>query len=248
MEERTNTRVMRRVGAICAIVGAVVSIAAGTGFGNRTATWGTADLLRYLASRPSWQWPLVHLGFITGAAFWVGAFVVIADTLPEGTSRSLGRLAVASVIFGAAIHAIDSSVDGVGLAALARSWAGASAAEQPNLLRAGDVLIHVIHGTWASVIMLFHGLPFILLGIAVLVSRRYPAWVGWFGIVGGAGSLVLGAAMFLGTQVMLYVAFAIVVSLWMVTMGFLLWQGNGPAHPASHPRAGERRSAEQRHK
>jgi hypothetical protein len=227
MEQQVDTRMARRIGAICAIVGAIVSVAAGTGFGNRTATWGTEDLLRYLASRPSWQWPLVHLGFIFGAVLWVGAFAVIAETLPGGISRALGKLAVASVIFGAAIHIIDSSVDGVGLSALAHSWAGASAAEQPNLLRTGDVLIHVIHGTWASVIMLFHGLPFILLGGAVLVSRRYPVWVGWFGIVGGAGSLVLGVAMFLGTQVMLYVAFAIVVSLWMVTMGFLLWQDRG---------------------
>jgi hypothetical protein len=226
MEHLTDTHVTRRIGAVCAIVGSVVSVAAGTGFGNRTTTWDTERLLRYLASLPSWRWPLVYLGFILGAILWVGAFVVIADTLPGGTSRMLGRFAVASVIIGATIHVIDASVNGVGLAALARSWASASVAEQPNLLRAGDVLIHVVHGTWASVIALFHGLPFVLLGAAVLVSRRYPAWVGWFGIVGGAGSLILGVAMFLGTEVMLYVAFAIIVSLWMVTMGFLLWQGD----------------------
>jgi Domain of unknown function (DUF4386) len=126
-------------------------------------------------------------------------------------------------------------VNGVGLAVWPRTGTSPAAAEQPSLLRAGDVLIHVVHGTWASVIALFHGLPFVLLGAAVVVSRRYPAWIGWFGIVGGAGSLVLGVAMFLGTQVMLYVAFAIVVSLWMVTMGFLLWQGD--AVPERTPRA-----------
>jgi hypothetical protein len=223
-EQQTDARTTARIGAVCAISGSVVSIAAGTGFGNRTSTWETERLLRYLASQPSWHWPLIYLGFILGALLWVGAFVVIADTLPGGISRTFGKFAVASVIIGATVHVIDASVNGVGLSALARSWTSASVSEQPNLLRAGDVLIHVVHGTWASVIALFHGLPFVLLGAAVLVSRRYPAWVGWFGIVGGAGSLVLGVTMFLGTRVMLYVAFAIVVSLWMVTMGFLLWQ------------------------
>jgi hypothetical protein len=222
--ERGDAAIIRRIGAVCAILGSVVSIGAGTGFGNRTTTWETERLLRFLAGQPSWQWPLVYLGFILGAALWLGAFVVIADMLPAGLSRMLGRFAVATIVLGATVHAIDASVNGVGLAALARSWAGASPAEQPDLLRAGGVLIQVVHGTWASVIALFHGLPFILLGAAVVTSRRYPAWVGWFGLVGGAGSLVLGVAMFLGTQVMLYVAFAIVVSLWMVTMGFLLWQ------------------------
>ena len=45
--------------------------------------------------------------------------------------------------------------------------------------RTFEAIIDVVHGTWASVIALFHGLPFVLLGAAVLVSRRYPAWVGW---------------------------------------------------------------------
>jgi hypothetical protein len=55
-------------------------------------------------------------------------------------------------------------------------------------------------------------------------SRRYPAWLGWVGVGGGLGSVVLGVTMFLGTPEMLYVAFAIVVSLWMVAMGVLMWQ------------------------
>jgi hypothetical protein len=224
MDREMDTPIVLRIGAACAIVGAVVSVAAGTGFGNRTTTWETARLLSYLAARPAWYWPLVHLGFITGAVLWVIAFRIIADTLPDGLSRSLGRLATVTIIFGAAIHIIDSSIDGVGLSAIARSWAAAPAADQPVILRTAAAVVDMVEGVWASVIALFHGLPFALIGAAALISRRYPAWLGWVGIAGGIGSLVLGVLMFLGTQVMLYIAGAIVVSVWMVAMGFLLWQ------------------------
>lgn len=219
-------RIILRIGAVCAILGAVVSVAAGTGFGNRTTTWETERLLRYLATQPSWRWPLVHLGFICGALLWVGAFAVIAGALPEGVSGALGRLATASIIVGATIHVLDSSVDGVGLTAIARSWATAPAGEQATLLRAGTTLTQVLHGTWASVITFFHGLPFVLLGIAVVASRQYPAWLGLVGVAGGLGSLVVGALMFLGVDFVpsrLFIAFAIVVSVWMVAMGYLLW-------------------------
>lgn len=224
--ERPDERIARRIGAVCAIFGALVSVAAGTGFGNRTTAWETERMLRYLAAQPSWYWPTVHLGFILGALLWVGAFVAIARALPDGTSGMLGRLATASVILGATIHVIDSSLDGFGLTALARSWAAAPTAEQASLLRAGAVLLDVLHGTWASVIAFFHGLPFILLGLAAVVSRRYPAWLGWVGVIGGSGSLVIGVLMFLDAGFVpsgLFIPFAIIASLWMLAMGGLLW-------------------------
>lgn len=224
--QQGDERAVPRIGAACAILGAVVSVAAGAGFGNRTTTLDSERMLRYVASQPSWYWPAVHLGFILGALLWVGAFTVFAGLLPEGVSRVLGRLATASIIVGATIHVVDSSVDGFGLTALARSWAGASGAEQANLLRAAATLLQVLHGIWASVITFFHGLPFLLLGLAVVVSRRYPAWLGWIGVGGGAGSLAVGAMMFLGAGFVpsgLFIAFAIVVSIWMLAMGILLW-------------------------
>jgi hypothetical protein len=69
-----------------------------------------------------------------------------------------------------------------------------------------------------------HGVPFILFGLAVVFSRLYPTWLGWVGVVGGLGSLTSGVAMFLGVDLELYIAFALVVSVWMVAMGLLMWR------------------------
>jgi hypothetical protein len=223
----TREQMFLRIGAVCAILGAVVSVAAGTGFGNITNELGTEAVLRYLASRPAWYWPIVQLGFILGALLWVGALAALASSLTRGAGWALGRLGTASVIVGATIHVVDSAVSGFGLAHLADAWAVATGSEQASLLLAGGALLWILGGTWASVVSLFHGVPFVLFGLAVVLDRSYPAWLGWIGFVGGLGSLFCGVMMFLGVGLVaegLFIMFALVVSLWMVAMGVLMWR------------------------
>jgi hypothetical protein len=234
MEDRQPARehTSLRIGAVCAILGTIFSVAAGTGFDNLTNEFGAEAVLSYIASQPKWYWPAVHLGFILGALLWTMAFVVLADSLAVGSGRTLGRLGVAGVILGASIHVVDSSISGFGLTRLAQAWADASASEQTRLLLAGDTLLWILGGIWASVIGLFHGLPFVLFGLAVVLDRSYPAWLGWVGFVGGAGSLASGMVMFLSVGLFpgrLYIAFALVVSVWMVGMGVLMWHRAGAA-------------------
>ena len=223
----TREQAFLRIGAVCAILGTILSVAAGTGFGNLTNELATEPVLSYVASRPSWYWPAVHLGFILGALLWVGALTVLSGSLVQGVAWALGKWGIASVIVGATIHIVDSSINGFGVTALANAWAAAPALAQESLLRAGDMLLWVLGGTWASVVSHFHGLPFVLFGLAVTLDRSYPTWLGWVGFVGGAGSLASGMMMFLSIGLFpgrLYIAFALVVSLFMLVMGVLMWR------------------------
>lgn len=235
---RAPKRVLLRIGAVCAILGAVVSVAAGANFDNLTVD-ATADVVvGAIAARPAWYWPTVQLGFGLGALLWVGAFVALAGSFATARGRELGSLAVASIVVGATLHLVDSSISGAGLAALARDWAVASPTERAELLRAVAVLLRVLGGTWPGVLALFHGVPFILMGLAVALDRRYPAWLGGIGVIGGVGSLVLGTALFLGTVSLLYIAFAVVVSAWMVVMGLLMWRAAGRGTTIAPPATG----------
>jgi hypothetical protein len=75
------------------------------------------------------------------------------------------------------------------------------------------------------VITLFHGAPFVLAGLAVTVSGRYPGWLGWIGFIGGAGSLVVGLALFFGAAPAgLAVPFAVILSAFMVVLGWFMWE------------------------
>jgi hypothetical protein len=50
------------------------------------------------------------------------------------------------------------------------------------------------------VLCFFHGIPFVLTGLAVVYSRRYPAWLGWVGVVGGLGTLLAGMMKFVSAS------------------------------------------------
>jgi hypothetical protein len=232
---RIGERLLLQIGAVAAILGTIFQVAAGT---SQSAQLGAgADVaLASLAGLEDWVWPVTYFGFIFGALLWVGALVALASTLTTGAAWALGRLGVAAAIVGATLHTVDGSLNAGALAALARSWETAPEGERVALVQNGDLLLRILDGTWAGVITLFHGVPFALVGLAVVLSRLYPAWLGWIGVIGGAGSLVIGIAMFLGlAPAGLAVPFAVVLSLFMVILGWLMW--------SQSPRAGLRHEA-----
>lgn len=216
--------VVFQAGAVCAIVGSVLSVIAGARFDNLTVDASAGAVLDELATRPDWSWPSVGLTFIAGSLLWLAAFTVLAASLRRPGPRLLGRVAVAAIILGTAIHVIDAGVN-AGLADVARGWPGPDDQARQESLVSARTLLHVLAGTWQAVVMLFHGVPFLVMGVAVSLDTRYPGWSGWLGIVGGIGSIVLGGAMFLGSTTFLYIVFAVGVSVWMMLMGVLLWLG-----------------------
>jgi hypothetical protein len=217
-----------RIGGVCAVLGTIITMSAGENFNNLTNEGATETILRILSSKPGWYWPTVHLAFISGATMWAFAFVALASSFPKGTTVwVLGWFGAVSMTLGAAIHIVDSSISGFGLAALSQAWASAPISEQPNLLRQADTLLYIMRGTWVNVLNFYSGLPFVLAGTSVALSHKYPAWLGWIGVIGGTGSLTMGILMFLRIRVIperVYIAFAILVSLWLLVTGILMWR------------------------
>jgi hypothetical protein len=216
-------QLLRQIGAVAAILGTIFQVAAGTSQSAQLGA-GADAALASLAELADWVWPVTYFGFIFGALLWVGALVALASTLTTGVAWALGRLAVAAAIVGATLHTVDGSLNAGALAGLARAWEAAPEGERAALVQNGDLLLRILDSTWAGVITLFHGAPFVLIGLAVVESRLYPAWLGWIGFIGGAGSLVVGIAMFLGlAPAGLAVPFAVVLSLFMVVLGWMMW-------------------------
>ena len=222
-QQSTGEQILLRVGAITAVVGTVFQVAAGT---SQSVQLGatTEVALSTLGEQPDWMWPVIYMAFIFGALLWMAALVALATTLTDGVAWALARLAVVTAIVGVTLHAVDGTLNAVVLEGLARAWAAAPSGERAALVQDGDLVRRMLDGTWASVITLYHGLPFLLAGLAVALSRRYPAWLGWIGVIGGAGSLLIGIAMLLGVKTQLAVPFAVVLSFFMVVLGWLLWE------------------------
>jgi hypothetical protein len=214
-----------RMGGAAAIVGSIIFVAAGIAFGNLTHSSDPETVLRVISSRGRMFWPLVQLGFAFGALLWVIALTALSRTLTDGVSWALSRVAISAAFLGATIYIIDSSISAYALGTIAWDWA-APGADTTRLLAFGEVVQRILGGTWAGVITFFHGVPFILFGLAVALSGRYPAWLGWVGLIGGAGSLLCGIPMFFAKYFVsldFFVAFALLLSVWMVIMGVQLW-------------------------
>ncbi len=222
-EQRSGMPLLLQIGAVAAIIGTILQVGAGT-LSTSLPAGGGATALPALAAQSRWLPPLIYLGFIVGAVLWVWALVALAGQLDTGAAWALARLAVASAFVGATLHAIDGVLHGVALPGLVAAWTAAEEGNRAALVQDYDLLRHLFEATWAGVITLFHGVPFVLAGLAVTLSRRYPTWLGWIGFIGGAGSVVIGLGMFFGlAPAGLAVPFAVVLSVFMVILGWLMW-------------------------
>lgn len=214
-----------RMGGAAAIVGSIVFVAAGIAFGNLTHSSDSETVLRVISSRGRTFWPLVQMGFAFGALLWVIALTALTRTLTDGAGWALSRVGVSAAFLGATIHIIDSSISAYALGTIARDWS-VTGADTARYLAFGEVVQRILGGTWAAVITFFHGVPFILFGLAVALSGRYPAWLGWVGLIGGVGSLLCGIPMYFAKYFVsldFYIPFAVLLSVWMIIVGVHLW-------------------------
>lgn len=79
----TNQTTLRRIGAVSAVLGAVVQVGAGigssSGFGTVPAGAPADVLLPVEANQPG-LWTTIQLGFVLRPLFWLMAFVALSTT------------------------------------------------------------------------------------------------------------------------------------------------------------------------
>jgi hypothetical protein len=209
-----------RAAGACLVVGAVIFGGFRILHGDLPANDPQAAL-EFIQHRPIYE--LVHLSTIAGLLVLVGGFVMLAGRLTRATD--LARLATTSAQIGAAVFIVDFTIDGVTGHDLAEAYA---AAPRPELVQAAGTAFAMLRGTSLTSLVILLGLPLVLFGVA-LVRQGYPAWLGWSGVVLGAGTtlaatlLLFDADLFDG--VVLYGLLAsILVPLWIVVLGVTAWR------------------------
>ena len=100
------------------------------------------------------------------------------------------------MIVGAAVYAVDFSVDGMSGAELASRWQAALPLDKPALVQSAGTILAALHGPSLIAISILWGLGLILFGSAAIASR-YSAWLGWLGSAAGGATLVGATALFL---------------------------------------------------
>jgi hypothetical protein len=186
----------------------------------------TAVALEHIAGRPEWR--VLKLALIAFLLCWIGAFTALSRSLPQGFSGLLSRWGVSVAVIGVAVVMVEYAIIGHALKGVADAWALAPAAEIGNHLRTAEVMLAITSGLFHSFVAWMLGLPYVLLGMAIILGSGYPRWLGWVAVAAGSGAMLAGTTRFLGIGLvpypLLYGGFVIPLCIWMAVMGLLMWR------------------------
>lgn len=184
----------------------------------------TEIALEHIAERPEWR--ALKVALIMFVFCWIGAFKALVRSLPSGLSNLIGGWAISISIVGAAIVVVEYAIIGHALKELADTWAVTPTTDREVILRMAEVMLAITGGLFHSFIACMIGLPYILLGVAVVLGRGYPRWSGWMAVIAGSGALLAGTTRFLGIELvpypLLYGGFVVPLCIWLALMGVLM--------------------------
>lgn len=212
--------------------GGTLAVAGGLGYFFTLLVHGdlpdetTEMALEHIAGRPEWR--MLKLALIASVLCWIGAFISLVRSLPRGLSRAVGRWALATATIGVAVVVTEYAIIGHALKEVADAWRGATGPDAQAKLRMAEVMLAISGGLFHSFVAWMLGLPYVLLGTAVLLGQGYPRWLGWVAVTAGSGALLAGTTRFLGIGLvpypLLYGGFVLPLCIWLAAMGVLMWR------------------------
>jgi len=181
-----------------------------------------AAFAEYAADR---LWVASHLLQLVGVAGMVAAVLLLFQR-GEATS-GWARIASGSAIAGLAVAAALQAVDGVALKVMVDTWAAAPASQQDAAFRAAFAVRQVEAGL-ASMVSLLLGFTSAASGVALMIERRYPRWLGALGVLGGVPTMAAGVAIaytgFSGLAMAINMPANSLLLIWMLLLGGYMWR------------------------
>ena len=225
MPERT----LLRIGAVSAIIGAVLGIVVNLLHPRGAEIGNTKAHLQEIADSGIFLGD--HIGILVAFLLIVGGLVALYRSITSGRGAAFARLGFAVALASTALIGVTIATDGIAIKAVADTWASS---QDPALFQAAYVLEQINLGIFSIVIFVFFGVTFILYGLAVALSDVYPKWLGWAALVVGIVAAVLGLIQAyegpstLVTNVLFPIA-SILLTVWVLVMGILMWRRAGAA-------------------
>ena len=228
-----------QMGATCAIAGSVL-LFIGTYLHPMSAdpNQAAAAFAEYAADP---LWVASHLTQLAGVALIVAALLLLAQQLRAGSAAAWAGIAAGAAIVGQAVAVALQAVDGIALKFMVDAWAAAPAAQKEGLFHAAFAVRQIEIGL-ASMASLSLGLTATLYGVALLVDRTHPRWVGELAMVGGVPTMMAGVVIastgFSALAMAINMPANALLLVWMLVLGGCMWRsGARPEEPAARRRA-----------
>jgi hypothetical protein len=218
-----------RIGSAAGILGSLLAMV-GNLLHPATPIGDPEGVARTIAQ--SENWVLIHLVIVVGLILMLGGLVAISRSIEGGLAGALARFGSVAAVAGVTVGVILVIVDGVAAKHLADAWEAAPPQESGAALEV-VVAEEAINFALAALFnILFAGVTFILLGLAVAWSGEYPGWLGWVAVVAGVGSVPVGLVQAytgesIGFTRIATIIFPTIITLWVVVMSVLLWRNAG---------------------
>ena len=229
MQERT----LLQIGAVSLIVGFVLTIVHVALIVVDAPLSDPGDTEAFLQSIvDSSIWAGIHVLVLVPFLLGVGGLLALYRSITGEPGAALAQLGFAAALMGGAISSVSVAIlGGSAMKELADAWAAAADKEVPFAVAEATILVSFDIGSWGNLI--FYGVAPILYGLAIALTGLYPKWLGWVAVVGGVGGVLIQMVQFSQgvSQVTstVYVASFLVVTLWLVVMGVLMWRKAGTA-------------------
>lgn len=184
------------------------------------------SLLDVVGDRGAWS--PIHIGLVFAVVLGVFGFMGLYRSVGGDLGAALARLGLVAVIVGGTVLATTLAIDGVAMKHVAEVWT-AGGAGQDSALVAAETFTAANAGLLSVGVMLYFGLGFGLVGLAIALGEGYPKWLGWSAVLGALGALWGGAIYFYEAEITESTLNIIVVStLFLTAVGFalgaLLWR------------------------
>ena len=222
------SRSASRMGATCAIAGSVL-LFIGTYLHPMEAdpNQAIAAFAEYAADR---LWVASHLTQLAGVALILAALLLLAQQLRAGSAAAWAVVAAGAATVSLAVAVALQAVDGIALKFMVDAWVAAPAAQKDGLFHAAFAVRQIEVGL-ASMTSLSMGLTAILYGVALLVDRTHPKWLGGLAMIGGVPTMIAGVVIahtgFSGLAMAINMPANALLLAWMLILGACMWRRRG---------------------
>ncbi|PFG39514.1 uncharacterized protein DUF4386 [Georgenia soli] len=181
-------RSLLRLGAVSIVVGLVLQFVMGLLHPSRADPNDSAAAFAEYARSDAWT--AVHMGQFVGTLLIVIGLVAASRHL----ARQVDGAGAAAVVAGlaavlvAAVFAVQMAVDGVALKGAVDTWVGAAEADRQAALLAAEAVRWTEKGL-SAFFQLLNGVTLLMVGLAMVLGRLFPRWLGWVGVIAGLGEL-----------------------------------------------------------
>jgi hypothetical protein len=173
------------------------------------------------------HWVVIHLTQLLGVLLMVTALALLSRKLAEGAAADWATLGMTGAVTSLAVASVLQAVDGVALKVMVDRWAVAFGPEKNALFQVAFGVRQIEVGL-AGITSILFGLTGFVYGVALLVDRRFPRWVGTIALVAGVPTAISGAAIattgFSDVAMTISMPSSAALILWMMALGAIGWR------------------------